>query len=104
MNTDTPAPGTVEPVAVTAEVLPSVEIIPAIHSFLLAVAPEQKHTSTNPALAYLASLSATGRRTMRLRLEQVAQLLIGSKDLTVVPWAALRFEHVAALRSKLEEL
>jgi site-specific recombinase XerD len=98
-RTDNPAPA-----SRTAEVLPTVEIIPAAQPFLLAVEPAQRHTSTNPALAYLASLSTTGRRTMRLRLEQVAQLLIGSKDLKMVPWVELRFEHVTALRSKLEEL
>jgi hypothetical protein len=53
--------------------------------FPLAVEPAHRQTSTNPALAYLAALSTTGRRTMRLRLEQVAHLLIGSKDLKLVP-------------------
>jgi len=60
-------------------------------------------TPTSPALVYLASLSPSGRRTMRARLERVAEMLSGSKYLESVPWHLLRFEHVAAIRSKLQE-
>ena len=60
-------------------------------------------TSSDPCTTYLASLAKTGRRTMKMRLEQVAFLLTGAKDLGRVPWAQLRFEHVAALRSQLQE-
>ena len=60
-------------------------------------------TSSDPCATYLASLAKTGRRTMKMRLEQVAFLLTGAKDLGRVPWAQLRFEHVAALRSQLQE-
>jgi integrase/recombinase XerD len=52
---------------------------------------------TNPALVYLAGLSASGRRSMRQRLELVAEIA-GSSD-----WAFLRYEHVVAIRTKLQE-
>lgn len=57
----------------------------------------------NPALVYLAGLSETGRRTMRVRLEKVAALLTGRRDLSALSWQELRFEHVAALRARLVE-
>lgn len=85
-----------------AEILTG-EIVPT-DSFLLATAPAQRRSQqTNPALAYLASLSATGRRTMQLRLEQVAHSLTGQRNLRAVPWEQLRFEHVDALRSRLAD-
>lgn len=59
--------------------------------------------TTNPALVYLASLAPSGRRTMRGKLESVCELLTGKRDLLLVPWHLLRYEHVAALRSRLEE-
>ena len=57
----------------------------------------------NPALVYLAALAPSGRRTMRGRLEMVAQMITGQRDLLDVRWAELRFEHLAALRARLEE-
>ena len=56
----------------------------------------------NPALIYLASLQPTGRRSMLARLKLVAQLL--GRDVREVEWAALRFEHISAIRSKLLEM
>lgn len=69
---------------------------------VLADAPDND-SGASPALVYLASLSATGRRTMRGRLEKIAEMLTGARDLGSVPWSSLRFEHVAALRSQLAE-
>ena len=37
------------------------------------------------------------------RLKTVAELL-GYTDIRAVPWHALRYEHVAAIRAKLQEL
>jgi len=59
-------------------------------------------TERNPVLIYLASLQPTGRRSMLARLKLVAQIL--GRDVREVEWAALRFEHVSAIRSKLLEL
>ena len=60
-------------------------------------------SEANPALVYLASLAPSGRRTMRGKLESVCELLTGKRDLTLVPWHLLRYEHVAAIRARLEE-
>jgi site-specific recombinase XerD len=59
--------------------------------------------STDPALAYLASLAPTGRRMMRMRLERVALLLTGRQSLRAIRWEKLGYEHVAAIRSLLQE-
>jgi site-specific recombinase XerD len=50
----------------------------------------------NPMLVYLSSLAPTGRRTMAAKLRRAVSLLAG------VSWSELRFQHVVALRSKLE--
>ncbi len=57
----------------------------------------------NPALVYLASLAPSGRRTMRGRLETVAHMIVGERDIARMRWQELRFEHLAALRARLEE-
>lgn len=56
----------------------------------------------NPALVYLASLAASGRRTMAGKLNAIARLL-GHDSITTVPWHQLRYQHVAALRTRLQE-
>jgi site-specific recombinase XerD len=56
----------------------------------------------NPALVYLASLSATGRETMAGALNKVSQLA-GFEALETMPWARLKYEHVQALRAELAE-
>jgi integrase len=53
---------------------------------------------TNPAQLYLAGLTPLGRRSMRYRLRAVARLF-GYPDVVSVPWALMRFEHVAAVRA-----
>jgi site-specific recombinase XerD len=57
----------------------------------------------NPAAVYLASLSAGSRRTMRQALSVVANLVSPEATLETLPWASLRFHHVAAIRAKLAE-
>ena len=54
----------------------------------------------HPAAVYLASLSATGRRSMRGKLDKAARLL-GFPDASLAPWAELRFQHIVAVRTKL---
>jgi site-specific recombinase XerD len=58
--------------------------------------------SKNPAAVYLTSLQPTGRRAMAGRLRFVADLL-GFADAAAVPWHELRYEHLSAIRAKLEE-
>ncbi len=59
----------------------------------------------HPAAVYLAGLSPSSRRTMRGALDTIAQLGLGSEDVTAwdVPWHRLRFQHTQAIRSALAE-
>lgn len=57
----------------------------------------------NPALVYLASLAPTGRRTTAGRLTMVARDILGIADPQLVPWHRLRYQHVAAIRTQLQE-
>jgi len=76
------------------------ELIPT-QSIDLAVITSQP-LDQNPAAIYLASLKPTGRRSMRQVLDLVSRML-GSPDAFTCPWAELRFQHVSAIRAKLEE-
>jgi len=57
----------------------------------------------NPAAVYLASLeSPTGRRTQKQALDIMAGMLSGgTADCFAFPWAALRYQHTAAIRAQL---
>ena len=58
----------------------------------------------NPAAVYLASLgSAHSRRTMEGRLNLIADIAAPGYTMDTLPWAALRYEHVAAIRAQLAE-
>ena len=58
----------------------------------------------NPASVYLAALAVGSRRTMRDALNIIAAMLTnGHGDALTVNWAALRFQHTAAIRSRLAE-
>ncbi len=59
----------------------------------------------NPAAVYLAGLSAGSRRTMAGALTTIARILTTDEtaDYLAIPWAALRFQHTAAIRSALAE-
>ena len=54
----------------------------------------------NPAAVYLASLAPTGRAAMLSKLRRVAELL-GAPDPLQMPWAAIRYQHLAAIRARL---
>ena len=54
----------------------------------------------HPAAVYVASLGAGSRRTMHAALNKLAQI-IGAPDALAVNWAALRFQHTAAIRAQL---
>ncbi len=58
----------------------------------------------NPASVYLASLALGSRRTMRDALNVIAAMLTnGDADALTLQWAALRFQHTAAIRAKLAQ-
>lgn len=58
----------------------------------------------NPAAIYLVGLAdGAGRYTMRQTLETVAALVSnGNADIESFAWQTLRFQHVTAIKSKLE--
>ncbi|HEX2909431.1 MAG TPA: tyrosine-type recombinase/integrase [Chloroflexia bacterium] len=58
----------------------------------------------NPALVYLASLRASGRRTMRQALDTIAAIASsGRSNAETLPWHSLRYQHTAAIRVALAE-
>jgi len=59
-------------------------------------------STQNPAAVYLASLAPSGRRAMKGRLKCVAGLL--NQTYESIPWQHLRYQHISAIRSKLQEL
>jgi site-specific recombinase XerD len=56
----------------------------------------------NPAAIYLSGLKESGRRSMRQALNLVASLLTGQADALSCPWSTLRFQHISAVRAKME--
>lgn len=69
-----------------------------------ALVPTPTPAAQNPALIYLATLAPSSRRTMRGALDEIAMLLTdGRCDHYTLPWTALRFQHVQAIRSILAE-
>ena len=67
--------------------------------------PRPLPSDRHPAAVYLAGLAdGMGRVTMRSSLHQVARLLSnGALDAEGFPWHQLRFQHLAALRTRLAE-
>jgi site-specific recombinase XerC len=63
------------------------------------VVPAVDHS---PAAVYLASLAPSSQARMRRALDACTDIL-GAGDAESCPWAALRVEHVAALRARLGE-
>jgi len=55
----------------------------------------------NPAAVYLAGLAVGGRASMRSKLKQVA-LVLGYAAVGEVPWHRLRYQHLMAVRSRLQ--
>lgn len=63
------------------------------------------HAQDNPALVYVASLTTpTGRATMAQALNAIADLVTPGADAHSFPWAALRYQHTAAIRARLADM
>lgn len=79
----------------------------------LADSPVEKHElaltrslslDKHPAVVYLAGLSEGSRRTTFQSLQRIATLLSdGRLDVFSLDWAALRYQHTAAVRAWLAE-
>ena len=57
----------------------------------------------NPAAVYLSGKSKSGRIALEKSLANVADWLIGVPDPFAVNWAALRFQHVNAIKTRMQE-
>lgn len=58
----------------------------------------------NPAAVYLASLSAGSRPAMRRALDVIADMVSnGRADALTLSWGAMRYQHTAAIRSRLAD-
>ena len=74
--------------------------LPAIRSDLQPVPADR-----NPAVVYLHGLAPGSRRTLAGALDTMAEMLTAGKVTNAedLPWAGLRYQHTAALRSALIE-
>ena len=64
---------------------------------------ESQALDQNPAAVYLAGLGASSRRTMKGALDAIAGMLAEGAGALSFPWVKIRFQHVQAIRSWLEE-
>ena len=55
----------------------------------------------NPAMVYLSSLASNGRRAIQGRLKHVADMF--GYPVESMPWASMRYQHLAAIREQLQE-
>lgn len=105
-----PASGvTHEPVAKRHSPVVSVESDPALYIYKAGTGPleqsQKQNLEQNAAAVYLAGLSAGSRRAMRHALDTIAGLLTAGQcpDALQIRWAAVRFQHTAAVRAALAE-
>lgn len=76
------------------------EIVPQDVTTLASLSSVDQH----PVAVYLASLAPGSRRTMRNALMIIAELASdGTHTEITFPWAALRYQHTAAIRAALRE-
>ncbi len=60
-----------------------------------------ENVASDPVTVYLEGLAPSGRRSMRSLLGQVAAILGFEGPLEQMPWADLRYAHVAKVRAEL---
>ena len=83
---------------VSAALTDTATALPRARMLIAATLTPDQH----PALVYLAGLAPGSRRTMRQALDTMSGLLTaGRADHLTLDWAALRFQHVQAVRSAL---
>jgi site-specific recombinase XerD len=75
-------------------------VIESLPPVAAATLPRDRH----PVHVYIARLGSGSRRTMREALNIIAAILTGGRcDAENLPWAALRYQHTAAIRAALIE-
>ena len=71
---------------------------------LLAIQFRSLPPDRHPAHVYLARLGSGSRRTMSETLNTIAAIITSDRaDMETMPWAALRYQDTAAVRSALME-
>jgi len=77
------------------------ELIPTNNYEIL----QAKPLDTNPAAVYLAKLRPSGRRSQYSTLSRMAAMMTNGNitDPLAFPWHELRYSHVAALKSRIQE-
>ncbi len=67
------------------------------------ITTEGRRLDSNPAAVYLAGLAPSSRATMRRALDVIAGIVApnDAAGCMALPWARLRFQHTAAIRSEL---
>jgi site-specific recombinase XerD len=71
---------------------------------IIAQASSEIQIDQNAAAIYIASLgSESGRRTMLQVLNLIAGSISRNENAMTMDWSSLRFQHVAAVRSKMQE-
>lgn len=75
---------------------------PLVSSSLLLVRAGVISLENNPAAVYLATLKQSSRRPQKQALNLIASLLTsGTADCLTLDWSQVRYQHTAAIRSKL---
>lgn len=88
-----------------AKILPKISDQGRIVPLSIVADPGARGT-VNPVSIYLASLRAgAGRQSMRRCLDRVAGIFTGGvvSDAAAMPWALVRYQHMAALRGLLQQ-
>jgi site-specific recombinase XerD len=77
------------------------DLAPTTNGEMITSLPHQ--ADQNPAAVYLASLKESSRRPQLAALNAMARIIIGGDqaDASSIPWAALRYQHTAAIRAAL---
>ncbi len=65
------------------------------------IIPTTVPSERNPATVYLASLAPSGRRSIKSKLQSIADMF--SCPFESMPWHELRYQHLEAIRARLQE-
>ena len=92
--------------ALEGEVIPDTTALAVLNPPLTTItqANSTSPADTNPARVYLASLSETGRRSAKQKLNRIAKLYSNNAlDIDTFQWHLLRYQDIQAIRTLLVE-